>query len=66
MLRTEDEEVEKAREQLYKDIGYVENDEWKYPKEVRMKALALRQSRLYTHTTRLPLQLLIVLPLNST
>lgn len=29
-----DEELEKAREQLYKDIGYVENDENKYPKEV--------------------------------
>ena len=29
-----DEELEKAREQLYKEIGYVENDELKYPKEV--------------------------------
>ena len=33
-LEEEDEEAEKAREQLYKDIGYMEDDELKYPKEV--------------------------------
>ena len=33
-LEEEDEEIEKAREQLYKEIGYVENEDLKYPKEV--------------------------------
>ena len=34
ILEAEDPEAEKAREQLYKDIGYVEEEDWKYPKEV--------------------------------
>ncbi len=33
-LEGADEAVERAREQLYEDIGYTENEEWKYPKEV--------------------------------
>ena len=34
VLEEGEEELDKAREQLYKDIGYVENEELKYPKEV--------------------------------
>jgi hypothetical protein len=29
-----DEDFEKAREELYKNIGYAESEEHKYPKEV--------------------------------
>lgn len=35
MTGGEEEELEKAREQLYKEIGYVESEEHKYPLDVR-------------------------------
>lgn len=34
MIEGADEDLEKAKEELYKEIGYVESDELKFPKDV--------------------------------
>lgn len=40
--------MEKAREQFYKDIGYVENEELKYPKEVGGGGVESVQAAVFT------------------